>query len=192
MTLRILGGRWKGRTLRSPPSHLTRPTQAIMRQAVFNICQHFIEGARFLDLFAGSGAMGLEALSRGAAEVVFIENTRQAVRCIYSNIDLLKVDSCVQVLSMDAAKAISCLGTMNRSFDIIYIDPPYEQSKTVPSLLIEIKKHRLVSESTTIFIENAAHTAPIDHAPYLSCISTRRFGAACLCQYCVLNLKAKP
>lgn len=85
MTLRVIAGKYKGRSLKTPKATSTRPTQGMLREAVFNICQNEIEGAFFLDLFAGSGAMGFEAISRGAMKATLVEQNRQAQLCIKEN-----------------------------------------------------------------------------------------------------------
>lgn len=102
----------------------------MVRQAVFNMIQHSIEGAKFLDLFAGSGAMGLEALSRGAACAVLVENGKYAVNCIEDNIKSLEVVSRARLIRKDCLKAIKSLAEGGDSFDFIYADPPYlEEAK---------------------------------------------------------------
>ena len=91
MTLRIIGGKFKGRLIKTPKGEKTRPTSAILRKAVFDICQNQITDARFLDLFAGSGAMGLEALSRGASHATFVERDKHSVSCLKENLALLNL-----------------------------------------------------------------------------------------------------
>ncbi|MBP9841426.1 MAG: 16S rRNA (guanine(966)-N(2))-methyltransferase RsmD [Simkaniaceae bacterium] len=119
--MRLTGGIFKNRLLKSPKGQSTRPTSEKLRQAVFNILQHKIEGATFLDLFAGSGAMGLEALSRGALKATFVENHPEALKALYANIAALELQESSQVISQNAKKILPKLG----SFDIIYVDPPY-------------------------------------------------------------------
>ena len=119
--MRLTGGTFKNRALKSPKGEATRPTSEKLRQAVFNILQNRIEGSSFLDLFAGSGAMGLEALSRGAAKATFVENHPEALKALYANIAILELKEVSQVISHNAHKILPKLG----SFDIIYVDPPY-------------------------------------------------------------------
>ena len=92
MTLRVLGGKFRGRLLQSPRGSQTRPTTSMLRKAVFDILQNSIEDFRFLDLFAGSGAMGIEALSRGAKHATFVESHKDALRCINANLATLKLE----------------------------------------------------------------------------------------------------
>lgn len=124
--MHIISGNYKNRILKTPKGESTRPTSSRLRESVFNICQSYIEGAEFLDLFAGSGAMGFEALSRGAKSVFFVEKSRDAVRCIEQNKDILKVSPQVECRCGDVFSWIERLDKAGRKFDIIYADPPYE------------------------------------------------------------------
>jgi 16S rRNA (guanine966-N2)-methyltransferase len=125
--MRIISGKYRGRKLKSPPSLKTRPTSDRLRETLFNILAPRIEGARFLDLCAGSGAVGLEALSRGAAHVTFVDRSRKMYALIETNLELLNVgDGETEVLSKEA------LDFFNRSvkreaepYDAIFFDPPY-------------------------------------------------------------------
>jgi 16S rRNA (guanine966-N2)-methyltransferase len=133
--MRILSGTFKNRTLFSPKGGKTRPTSSKMRASVFNILQGLVEGADFLDVFAGSGAMGFEALSRGAASATFIERDAQAARCIRQNLKTLGING--KILQRDASLALKQL---DKKYDIIYIDPPYDLEitpllKLLPSLI---------------------------------------------------------
>ncbi len=173
MTLRILGGKFKGRLLKSPNEKTTRPTQGVMRAAVFNICQHEIQGARFLDVFAGSGAMGLEALSRGASHATFIEKDRLAASCIEENIKLLQVTDQTDVFPTQATIA---LNKLKEPFDIIYIDPPYDTS--IEEVVETILHQELLS--SLLFIEERQKThTPIEH-PSLTLYDKRRYGIGLL------------
>lgn len=180
MTLRIIAGKFKGRLLKAPKTNSTRPTQGMLREAIFNICQNEIENARFLDLFAGSGAMGLEALSRGALHTTFVEKNRQAILCIKENIAILKLEKQSTIIPTDASRAVEILAKQAAQFELIYIDPPYE----IPFDLKPVVP--LVAESGILFLEERhnpkkAHT-PIE-LPGLTLKDTRRFGIALLSIY---------
>ncbi len=109
MSLRIIGGKYKGRVLKAPKGSATRPTHGMLRESVFNICQNEIAGARFLDLFAGSGAMGLEALSRGASHITLVENDRHALASIRENIAVLQAASQTTVIAGQAKRVLKQL-----------------------------------------------------------------------------------
>ncbi|MBR4614725.1 MAG: 16S rRNA (guanine(966)-N(2))-methyltransferase RsmD, partial [Kiritimatiellae bacterium] len=119
--VRISGGEFRGRVLSVPKGLDVRPTQDRVREALFNILMHDIAGARFLDLFAGSGAVGLEALSRGASSATFVEQNARHVAFIRANAAMLKVSP--EILSADAYLYISSFS--GTPFDIVYADPPY-------------------------------------------------------------------
>jgi len=184
MILRMLGGQFKGRILKSPKSCPTRPTQGILRQAVFNICQQQIPGARFLDLFAGSGAMGLEALSRGAELACFVEQNGPAARVIRENIQILQVTDHSELLVMDVFRALKTLAKRNETFDTVYIDPPYGQTEMIRDVLQELEKNNLISPKAIVFFEDSTQDKELEYeSSRLKLVSARRFGIARLYQY---------
>lgn len=122
--LRITGGVLRGRAIQAPPHDRTRPTQSKLRQALFNSLQTVTPGARVLDLFAGSGALGFEALSRGAEEVVFVEISRTVAKLIHRNAEALGVTSQVKVLIEPVDSGVAHLKKLG-PFDLILADPPY-------------------------------------------------------------------
>lgn len=124
--MKICAGKYKGLSLNAPKGSVTRPTSGRLREALFNISQDYIEKCRFLDLFAGSGAMGLEALSRGAEVATFIEKDRFAWEAIEQNIARLKVETQSIVLRGDVFVWLEKLAKRQAQFDVIYADPPYE------------------------------------------------------------------
>jgi 16S rRNA (guanine966-N2)-methyltransferase len=138
--LKIIGGTYRNRLLKAPKSDTTRPTLAVLRKAVFDILQPTIAEATFLDLFAGSGLMGLEALSRGAAHATFVEHHPTALRAIKENISMLKVQDQCAILALDAQRALRTFAKKKYQFDIIYMDPPYAVAeKILPEYLLFIE-----------------------------------------------------
>src|SRR6266513_2723631 len=125
--MRIIAGKFRGRKLKSPPSLQTRPTSDRLRETLFNILAPRIRGARFLDLCAGTGAVGIEALSRGAAHVTFVDQSRKMCALIEANLEALKVNE--DEIAIDVAEASEYLRRRLKKqiepFDIIYFDPPY-------------------------------------------------------------------
>lgn len=176
MSLSILSGKWKGRKLKSPPESTTRPTQSVLRAAVCNMCQEELNGAFFLDCFAGSGAMGLEALSRGAAHATFIEKDRRAFRTLCENISLLQAEELSTVYSYSAEKALL---KIERPFDLLYLDPPYGvRLEPILSLLLE---RQLWKKGGRLFIEQRkGDPEPCLEDLGLVLASARSFGAALL------------
>jgi 16S rRNA (guanine966-N2)-methyltransferase len=121
-SVRIIAGAWRGRRVHFPDLPALRPTPDRVRETLFNWLQHSIAGARCLDLFAGSGALGLEALSRGAAEVVFVEQFPAAARTLQEQLVRFGGESKARVMEMGAARF---LRTPAKAFDIVFLDPPF-------------------------------------------------------------------
>jgi 16S rRNA (guanine(966)-N(2))-methyltransferase RsmD len=143
---RILAGQGKGRRLKSPRGLETRPTGARVRQTLFDILAPDLPGARFLDAFAGSGGVGLEALSRGAARVVLVDTSAPAVEALQENVRALAgLGGEVQVFRQDARVALAALADRGARFDVVYLDPPYAGELYEP-LLEQIAATGLLAE----------------------------------------------
>ena len=125
--MRVTTGLARGRTLVAPQGMDTRPSSDMTKQAVFNIIQNYVEGCTFLDLFAGSGQMGIEALSRGAKHAVFVDAASKAVEVVRANLKHCKLSDQAKIAQMDAA---SFLKSTTTRFDIVFLDPPYPVSYT--------------------------------------------------------------
>lgn len=151
--MRIIAGTARSLPLRSIEGMDTRPTTDRIKETLFNILQTGIEGCSFLDLFAGSGQIGLEALSRGANHAVFVENSKKACACIEENIRFTRFDARAKLLSMEASGALRTLEG-NDSFDYIFMDPPY-QSGMEQEVLIYLAGSGLLKEDGVIIIEAA-------------------------------------
>ena len=123
--LRIIGGEARGRALTAPRGMETRPTQDRVKESLFNILGVRVRGAHVLDLFAGSGALGLEALSRGAAEAVFADSGRPAQAAVLRNIEALGFAQRTLLLRCDWRAALRRLAAQGRRFDLMFLDPPY-------------------------------------------------------------------
>jgi 16S rRNA (guanine966-N2)-methyltransferase len=121
--MRVIAGTYKGRRLQSPGGLETRPTGDRVREALFSILGDRVEGARVLDLFAGSGALGIEALSRGASEATFVDNAAAAARAVASNLEALGVDA--QVVRAEARRFLGGASRSARQYDLVFLDPPY-------------------------------------------------------------------
>lgn len=177
MSLRIIAGTFKGRMLKAPKTTSTRPTQGMLREAVFNICQNEIGDARFLDLFAGSGAMAFEAISRGALHATLVEQNRPAVMCIKENAALLGCEAQMTILPMNATKALQTLTQEGAKFDIVYIDPPYDTPFDLDLLA------PLLAHGATLFVEerkDPKKTQGLFTTTLLKLKREKRFGIALL------------
>jgi 16S rRNA (guanine966-N2)-methyltransferase len=169
--VRIIAGERKGHTIWAPKGLDIRPTSDRVRENVFNIVAPWVQGARVLDLFAGTGAMGLEALSRGADAVVFVENDPEAVRAIERNLDKLRLTGAT-VLRRDARMGLAQEVTAGRKYDLVLVDPPYTMTdysalnRYLPSVL---------AEDGLLVLESAARVEP--ELPGLEVRTTRKYGS---------------
>ena len=154
--MRIIAGTARSMPLKTLPGNATRPTGDKVKETLFNMISFEIAGSRFLDLFSGSGAIGLEALSRGAKKVFFVEKSRQACGVIKDNIEFTGLCDTECLLNMDALRAISYLKNED-PFDFVFADPPYDAG-VERQLLKELKDSPVVDEYTTIIIEAASET----------------------------------
>jgi 16S rRNA (guanine966-N2)-methyltransferase len=164
--MRIIAGHWGGRTIAAPPGDRTRPTTERVREAWMSRLQHDIPGARVLDLFAGSGALGLEALSRGAVHVTFVERGAGALRALEANIRALHAGAHCAVVRTDALKYVDTLDA--NSFDIVFADPPYGSGEA-ERLVTAFERTAFAS---ILCIEHSARSVLSDAAA----ASTRRYG----------------
>jgi len=150
--MRVIAGTAKGFRLVAPRGMVTRPTADRVKEAVFNILAPRVSKAGFLDLYAGSGAMGIEALSRGAQFAIFIESAGLAIKTLRQNLQHTRLAERARVLNMDVMKALSILAAENISFDLAYIDPPYKQGIAF-NALIAIGKIRLLVPGGLVLTE---------------------------------------
>ncbi len=171
--MRIIAGARKGHTIRAPRGQETRPTADRVREAAFNLLGPIVEDARVLDLYAGSGAMGLEALSRGAAQAVFVESDKAACRAIEQNLDTLRLTGAV-VLCQDAGRALAAEAAARRRYDIVLVDPPYDHFVEVLPLLERYLPAVLEPHGTAV-LETPARDEPELPLPKRT---SRRYGAA--------------
>ena len=149
--LRIIGGQWRGRKLRFADGEGLRPTTDRVRETLFNWLQGIIEGARCLDLYAGSGALGLEALSRGAAEVIFLEKNPKAVRALRDNLALLQ---CKQAEVIQTDTQLYLHGPA-RPFDILFVDPPFDRG-LLQATLDRLTDKGWIAPGARLYVEHAS------------------------------------
>ncbi len=147
--MRVIAGDYRRLILKAPKGDNTRPTQDRIKETLFNMINDKLYDVRFLDLFSGSGGIGIEALSRGARECFFIENNKEAIKCIEDNIKTIKAESKAHLIKSDAFSAIPSL---EGTFDIVFMDPPYgyEYEKKALTLL---KDHNKIDMDSLIIVE---------------------------------------
>ena len=153
--MRVIAGSARRRNLVCPSGNRTRPTTDRIKETLFNILQQEVPDCRFLDLFSGSGGIGIEALSRGAREAVFVERDREAVSCIKTNIKNTGFEDRSRVMAMDALQALRRLEQLGAPFDLVFLDPPYErgfEEQVIPFLVAShlVKGGSLIVLETTL------------------------------------------
>ncbi|MCW7754789.1 16S rRNA (guanine(966)-N(2))-methyltransferase RsmD [Desulfobotulus sp. H1] len=151
--MRIIAGSLKRRSIKAPAGMDTRPTSDRLRESLFSILgRDRVEGARVLDLFAGTGALGMEALSRGADHAVFVDNHPQALHILHQNVQCLGIASQSRIIKWNIRKDLRCLNS-EATFDLIFMDPPYGKGLTATALL-HLTKTGVLTHTTCIICEH--------------------------------------
>jgi RNA methyltransferase, RsmD family len=165
--MRVIAGKARRLPLVTPEGRDTRPTTDRIKETLFSMIQTEVPGSVFLDLFSGSGGIGIEALSRGAEKAYFVEFGREPLRCIRANLAKTRLQDQAVVLPVEVTYGISKLGQMGQVFDIIYADPPYKK-EFEPKILQLLADSRIVRPGTMVIIESSLETSPdyIDEVRY--------------------------
>jgi 16S rRNA (guanine966-N2)-methyltransferase len=174
--MRIIAGSHRGHTIHAPKGQETRPTADRVRENVFNLVGP-IDGAAVLDLYAGSGSLGLEALSRGAGRAVFVEQDGEAARAIERNLGKLRLEG--SVLRRDAVAALAAEASSGRKYDLVLVDPPYGM---YPDLQPQLARYlpAVLAENGLLVVETAARVEPELPLPQRT---SRRYGSARITVY---------
>lgn len=154
--MRVIAGKWRSLPLRAPEGMNTRPTTDRIKETLFNMIRDELYGCVFLDLFSGSGSIGIEAASRGAEKVFLVENDRKAVTCIRHNIAFTHAEQECHLLAMDVMSALKKLET-TETFDVIFMDPPYERGLE-RQVLEFLAVSKSVNKDTMIIVEASLNT----------------------------------
>lgn len=152
-TLRIIGGDWRSRKLPFIDAPGLRPTPDRIRETLFNWLQGCVHDAKCIDMFAGSGALGFEALSRGASDVIFVEKNTNCANQIKENISLLKAQA--KVVKSDALSFLKLIEKPIKSFDLVFLDPPYRLG-LIPKSLSYLSNENLIDKNSLIYLEHEA------------------------------------
>ncbi len=173
--MRIVAGSARGRRLRVPPGRAVRPTADRVKESIFSMLEsrHCWEGVAVLDLFAGSGALGIEALSRGAARAVFVESDRTAATAIRSNLRAARCEG--EVVVAPAARAIKALAVAGRRFGGVFLDPPYHRG-WVDQTLLALEESGLIEAGGWVVVEHGRDEEPAARGGTLAHRETRRYG----------------
>jgi 16S rRNA (guanine966-N2)-methyltransferase len=187
--MRVIAGKYKSRRLIAPIGVQTRPTSDRLRETLFNVVAPHIEDSVWLDLFAGSGAIGIEALSRGARSVYFVESAGAALRTIRKNLHTLEIEEEADVIERDVATALRMLDTQAVSCDFIFMDPPYRKLDDYEQVLGFLSQSRLLSPNSQVIAEHDKHFDPGDTFGSLQRHRALRQGDAVLSFYSVASLR---
>lgn len=175
--MRIIAGSARGREISAPAGLDTRPVTDIIRESLFNIWQFDVEGADFLDLFSGSGCMGLEALSRGANRVVMVDAGSDQVRTIRANLKKTGLDKCNhEVVRDDVFRAIGHMGRTHQTFDIVYLDPPFTVDEIFIPVMEALSDGALLAQGGTVAIRTRDRKEMPDDFGVLHKVRMKRYG----------------
>ncbi|MEH6905091.1 MULTISPECIES: 16S rRNA (guanine(966)-N(2))-methyltransferase RsmD [Neobacillus] len=173
--MRVVSGVCKGRPLKAVPGNTTRPTTDKVKEALFNMIGPYFDGGIGLDLFAGSGGLGLEALSRGLDKVIFIDRESKAIQVIHENIKACKFEDQTEVYRNDADRALKALIKRDICFDYIFLDPPYKKQQLV-SLMEKMDKQDVVKKDGIIVCEHSFDVELPKSAGRLTQIKHEKYG----------------
>ena len=173
--MRIIGGQLRGRKLSPVRTTAVRPTADRLREAVFNIVSDSVKGAVVLDLFAGTGALGIEALSRGARRAVFVDRSHDAVALISQNIRKCGLEGRSTVIRWNISKNLDCLRQSDRIYDLVFLDPPYERGLVLPALEY-LNRHRLLAASARLIVEHSSSEGILPAPEGYAITDTRKYG----------------
>lgn len=181
--MRIIAGQAKGTRLGGLKGQTVRPTLDRVRESVFSRIMPDLPGARFLDLFAGTGANGLEALSRGAEFTVFVESNDKVQKLIRENIDACRFSGeRWRLLELDAVHALKQLDEEGLKFDFVYVDPPFDSGLYEPAL-VQLAQSSLLTKESVVIVEHASKQSLNDNYDRLTCSDTRKMGDTCIAWY---------
>lgn len=185
--MRVIAGTYRSRILKSLKGLELRPTRDRLRETLFDVLGSSVTGSRFMDLFAGTGAIGIEALSRGAADVVFVENHSPAAALIRRNLESLAIQSGATVLAMDALRGLEKLSSHPKpesaGFDFIFLDPPYAASKDYAAVLEFLGSANLLASAGIVIAEHRRNFDLPEAQGVLRCYRVLRQGDAALSFY---------
>jgi 16S rRNA (guanine966-N2)-methyltransferase len=172
--LRVIGGNLKGKKLFSAKGQNLRPTSDRVREAIFDILQNQFQGRNILDLFAGTGALGIEALSRGAKRAVFVEGGARSLGVLRRNIEECRLKEQAEVVGREARVAIKILEARGESFELIFLDPPY--SKGLARRVLEVLSRSSIVTAGTLVVAEHSLSEELDSMPIWQRIDRRRYG----------------
>ena len=181
--VRVISGSARGLKLNTPGDDRVRPTTDRVKESMFNIVQDWVYDSQVLDLFAGSGALGIEALSRGASQAVFCDNSLDSIKIIKSNIEQARVVDRSQIVSGDFKRCLRDMEAKNQSFDMIFVDPPYYEG-LFEEVLDTIRSCKILKKDGIVIVEHDAKK-PIGQVEGLEVYKEKKYGITMLTFYCL-------
>lgn len=188
--MRIIAGDAKGRRIITPTGRNIRPTADRVKESLFNILGEKVPDSLVLDLFAGTGNLGLESLSRGAKLSIFIDFNKESIRIINENIKLLKYEGASEVYHNDAYGALNILAKRKMKFDIIFVDPPYHKD-IVPAVIHKISELDLIDTAGIIAVEHDVNDRLPDSISNMTSCKSSTYGDTMLTFYRMIELKVE-
>jgi 16S rRNA (guanine966-N2)-methyltransferase len=173
--MRIISGKLGGRKLFPISGNRIRPTSDRVREAIFNILAHRTVDARVLDLFAGTGALGIESASRGARAITCIDTSQNAIQTIRKNSDHLDLVETIRTIKWDIARNLNCIQAVTPDYDLVFMDPPYEQG-LVAKALDNLHQSASVIPGATLVVEHAGREPIPEDRVFLALLDQRRYG----------------
>ena len=177
--MRVIAGEFKGRRLQTPDNYDIRPTSEMVKEALFSILLNDIYGSNFLDLFSGTGAVGIEACSRGAEKVYLVDKSRESIAIIRENVNKTGCQDKVSILSSDYRIA---LNRIKEKIDIVFADPPYDEGYNL-QILESLSKSDVLSDSGIVIIEHSKRAVLPDEFEIFEKYKEKKYGKKCLSFY---------
>ncbi|QIC05708.1 16S rRNA (guanine(966)-N(2))-methyltransferase RsmD [Brevibacillus sp. 7WMA2] len=158
--MRVISGEHRGRSLAAVPGTSTRPTTDKVKESIFNMIGPYFDGEWALDLYAGTGGLGIEALSRGAAKAIFVDSDNKAFNTVKQNLKTLRLDEQAEVYKIDSARALKVLSTRGVQFDLVFLDPPYAKQKLEQEIEQLQQLHMVATDAWIVTEHDAKLTLP--------------------------------
>lgn len=173
--MRVVSGKCKGKSLKAVPGNSTRPTTDKVKEAIFNMIGPYFSGGIGLDLFAGSGGLGIEAISRGLDQVIFVDRESKAIQTIKENIVVCGLEDHAEIYRNDANRALKAIKKRELSFDVIFLDPPYKKQQLL-DVLAEMDQHHFVVNQGIIVCEHGHDVELPEQVGNLKRIKREQYG----------------
>jgi 16S rRNA (guanine966-N2)-methyltransferase len=180
--MRVISGKCKGHPLKAVPGQSTRPTTDKVKESIFNMIGPYFNGGLGLDLFAGSGGLGIEALSRGIDKVVFVDRDYLAIKTVRNNVESVQLNNQVEIYRNDAERALKALIKRDISFDLIFLDPPYYDQK-LNALISIIDSNQLIKKEGMMVVEHSVEVSLPEQIGNLSRTRKEQYGITIISIY---------